>query len=108
MELLVPPKREVLVYAPLSKQQEYLYQITVDKTIESWLDAKKVKMKCFFLFLIRCISNQNLERFDHSNIHKKWTSLVLKCSFIHEHNFALDMKACCDSNESVVIFIKRL
>lgn len=44
VELLVPPKREVLVYAPLSEKQEELYKMTVDKTILSWVVAKKVMM----------------------------------------------------------------
>ena len=47
MELLVPPKREVLVYAPLSKKQEELYKMTVDKTINSWIVAKKVMMSFY-------------------------------------------------------------
>ena len=50
VELLVPPKREVLVYAPLSEKQEELYKMTVDKTILSWVVAKKVMMSWLLIW----------------------------------------------------------
>lgn len=43
MDLLVPPKREIVVYAPLSKEQEELYRMSVDKSIASWVVARKVR-----------------------------------------------------------------
>ena len=42
VELVVPPKREVMVYAPLVKEQHEIYKAVVDKTIKSWVDDKKV------------------------------------------------------------------
>ncbi len=47
VELLVPPKREILVYAPLSKHQADLYQKVADKTIMKMVVAKKVSRISF-------------------------------------------------------------
>jgi len=39
VKLDIPPKREVLVYAPLTKEQEDYYKSAVDKSIQSLIDA---------------------------------------------------------------------
>lgn len=33
MDLEIPPKKELLVYCPMSKRQEELYRATVDRSI---------------------------------------------------------------------------
>ncbi|XP_070570126.1 lymphocyte-specific helicase-like [Ptychodera flava] len=43
VELFIPPKKEVLVYAPLTKLQHYYYKATVDRTILHEIEAKKKK-----------------------------------------------------------------
>lgn len=40
--LAIPPKREVLVYAPLTQKQQDMYRAIVDKTIRSLLGQEKV------------------------------------------------------------------
>ena len=40
VELLIPPKREILVYAPLTKTQQDYYKHTVEKTIAGWIDSR--------------------------------------------------------------------
>merc|ERR1712142_1174978 len=40
VKLDIPPKREVLVYAPLTKVQEDFYTSAVDRTIQSLLESK--------------------------------------------------------------------
>lgn len=37
VELNLPPKQEVMVYAPLTDQQRKFYEATVDKTINQML-----------------------------------------------------------------------
>ncbi|XP_077997156.1 lymphoid-specific helicase-like [Glandiceps talaboti] len=45
VELKIPPKREVLVFAPLTKLQHFYYKATVDKTILQRIEDKKTKVK---------------------------------------------------------------
>jgi len=41
VDLQIPPKKELLVYCPMSKLQEQLYRATVDRTIASILGLEK-------------------------------------------------------------------
>ena len=43
VEIDVPPKREVLVYAPLTSVQEGFYKAAVNKTLEALVKDKKKK-----------------------------------------------------------------
>lgn len=42
MALEVPPKKEIVVYAPLTSKQEALYTAVVNKTIGKMLGMEKV------------------------------------------------------------------
>lgn len=42
VELNLPPKQEVLVYAPLTEQQRRFYAATVDRTITQMLKKETV------------------------------------------------------------------
>lgn len=42
MTLEVPPKKEIIVYAPLTAKQEALYTAVVNKTITQMLGVEKV------------------------------------------------------------------
>ena len=42
VELNIPPKREVLVYAPLSSAQTHQYRTIVDKTIRRLVEGDEV------------------------------------------------------------------
>lgn len=42
MALEVPPKKEIVVYAPLTSKQEALYTAVVNKTIAKMLGMEKV------------------------------------------------------------------
>ena len=44
VELEVPPKKEVLVYAPLTKKQQEFYKATLNKTILNIVGSQKVKL----------------------------------------------------------------
>mgnify|MGYP001791347186 CR=1 FL=1 len=43
VELDLPPKQEVMVYAPLTEQQRRFYEATVDKTINQMLNKDEVR-----------------------------------------------------------------
>ncbi|XP_071478884.1 lymphoid-specific helicase-like [Diadema antillarum] len=43
VDLLIPPKKELLVHAPLTKKQEHFYKHTLDKTILERIQAKQEK-----------------------------------------------------------------
>ena len=45
--LAIPPKREVLVYAPLTKEQDEIYRAVINKTIKAWVNKKQVIMSMF-------------------------------------------------------------
>lgn len=45
----VPPKREVVVYAPLVKKQEIFYSAIVNKTIRKLLGNNQVFVSVFWL-----------------------------------------------------------
>lgn len=42
MTLEVPPKKEIIVYAPLTSKQESFYTAVVNKTIAKMLGVEKV------------------------------------------------------------------
>lgn len=42
--LEVPPKKEIIVYAPLTAKQEALYTAVVNKTISKMLGQEKVRL----------------------------------------------------------------
>ena len=42
VELLVPPKREIMVYAPLTPKQRKFYEAAVNNTISKLVECKKV------------------------------------------------------------------
>ena len=42
VDLSIPPKKELLVYAPLTKEQESYYKSTLDKTILDKIGEKHV------------------------------------------------------------------
>lgn len=44
--LEVPPKKEIIVYAPLSAKQEAFYTAVVNKTITKMLGQEKVRADC--------------------------------------------------------------
>lgn len=44
MALEVPPKKEIVVYAPLTSKQEALYTAVVNKTIAKMLGMEKVPL----------------------------------------------------------------
>ena len=44
MELSLPPKKEVLVYAPLTQKQETFYKAALDRTLLDIVGNKKVKI----------------------------------------------------------------
>ena len=50
VDLVIPPKREVLVYAPLTEKQEKYYRAAVDNSIKSLVQAKKA-VRCTMLEL---------------------------------------------------------
>lgn len=41
VNLKLPPKKEILVYCPLSPSQKKLYEATLDKTIEELIQPKE-------------------------------------------------------------------
>lgn len=45
MALEVPPKKEIVVYAPLTAKQEALYTAVVNKTIAKMLGMEKVTLR---------------------------------------------------------------
>lgn len=47
MTLDVPPKKEIIVYAPLTDKQEAFYTAVVNKTIAKVLGQEKVCMTVF-------------------------------------------------------------
>lgn len=49
--LEVPPKREVIVYAPLTTKQETFYTAVVNKTIAKMLGQEKVRVFYHIVFL---------------------------------------------------------
>lgn len=42
VDLAIPPKKEILVYAPLSKIQSEFYEATVNRTILKVMEVKNV------------------------------------------------------------------
>ena len=46
-DLNLPPKKEIVIYAPLTETQKELYEATLNKQMEILLNKKKV----FFLLL---------------------------------------------------------
>ncbi len=49
VELLIPPKREVMVMAPLTRMQKEYYSSIVDKTIMDKIQKKYVGFSMFIL-----------------------------------------------------------
>lgn len=49
VDLQIPPKKELLVYAPLSQLQHDLYESTVDKTILKKLKVVQVGCSVFVM-----------------------------------------------------------
>lgn len=47
-DLNLPPKKEIVVYAPLTETQQKLYKATLNKHLEILLNEKKVNL---FLFI---------------------------------------------------------
>lgn len=47
VDIDIPPKKELLVYAPLSQVQREFYESTVDKTIFNKLRANTVSVVMF-------------------------------------------------------------
>jgi len=45
VDLQIPPKKELLVYCPMSKTQEQLYRATVDRTIANILGLEREKVE---------------------------------------------------------------
>ena len=50
VDLSIPPKKEVYVYAPLTEKQEVFYKSTIDKTIFEVINKKEVSSS-FNIFL---------------------------------------------------------
>lgn len=50
--LEVPPKKEIVVYAPLTAKQESFYRAIVDRTIATMLGKERVKHR--FIFFCHC------------------------------------------------------
>lgn len=46
VELVIPPKKEIIVFCPLTKLQQTFYKATLNNTIENLLDKK-----VFFSFI---------------------------------------------------------
>ena len=42
VDLMIPPKKELIVYAPMTKEQQELYESTVDRTILKKIEEKNV------------------------------------------------------------------
>ena len=42
VDLLIPPKKELLVYAPMTQDQQDFYEATIDKTILQKLENRNV------------------------------------------------------------------
>ena len=53
VDLKIPPKKEVLVYAPLTQLQREMYSALVDRSILGYLDKKNVRIAFIFLTLFR-------------------------------------------------------
>lgn len=50
MTLEIPPKKEIVVYAPMTAKQDAFYRAIVDKTIAKVLGQEKVR--CFLVFFL--------------------------------------------------------
>ena len=63
VDLNIPPKKEVLVYAPLSTRQSEFYEATVNRTIFQKLEEKNVgvdfNIKNICLFCMESIINRD-------------------------------------------------
>ena len=53
VDLTIPPKKEVYVYAPLTEKQQSFYKSTLDRTILDMLDKQKVHIQNF-IFVDQC------------------------------------------------------
>jgi len=53
-DLNLPPKKEIVVYAPLTDKQRELYTATLDKHLEVLLNKKRV-CDFFYLYLLLII-----------------------------------------------------
>ncbi len=49
VELVLPPKREIMVYAPLMPKQQEFYKKTVEKTIAELVESKTVNTSHIYL-----------------------------------------------------------
>ncbi|KAJ8307460.1 hypothetical protein KUTeg_015544 [Tegillarca granosa] len=52
VDLKIPPKKEILVYAPLTKLQQDFYQATVDKSILKVIEEKNLRKCCNHPYLL--------------------------------------------------------
>ena len=43
VDLLIPPKKELIVYAPMTIEQQEFYTATVDRTILKKIEEKNVR-----------------------------------------------------------------
>jgi len=48
-DLNLPPKKEIVVYAPMTDVQHELYKATLDKHLDILLNNKKVFLICLFI-----------------------------------------------------------
>ena len=55
VDLCIPPKKEILVYAPLTKEQQDYYKHIVDRTIMDKIDEKRVRHSVLVRHYFRCI-----------------------------------------------------
>lgn len=60
VDLKIPPKKEILVYAPLSQLQQNFYQATVDKSILNVIEEKNVSNKSSIGFTAVTLYNPNV------------------------------------------------
>ena len=44
VDLMIPPKKELIVYAPMTKEQQEFYTATVDRTILQKIEEKNVNI----------------------------------------------------------------
>lgn len=53
-DLNLPPKKEIVVYAPLTEMQQKLYKATLNSHLEVLLNEKKVNLFLFIKNHLQC------------------------------------------------------
>lgn len=67
VEMMLPKKKEIIIYANMTEHQKNLRDHLVNKTLGNYLKEKMSRGKIYFQFLLSCYENKVFFQLPHYN-----------------------------------------